>query len=84
MTNMYFSHPAYDDYPVVGVTWKQALAFTVWRTLLLNNFCVQMTRLLFRIFVFQLNPEWNTLAVVCNYLRSLWGGPYIRNARGCF
>ena len=37
MTKMYFSHPAYDDYPVVGVTWKQARAFSIWRTDLLNN-----------------------------------------------
>lgn len=32
MTQGYFSHPAYDDYPVVGVTWKQARAFANWRT----------------------------------------------------
>ena len=32
MTEGYFSHPAYDDYPVVGVTWKQAEAFCFWRT----------------------------------------------------
>ncbi len=37
MTNMYFWHPAYDNYPVVGVTWVQAKAFSVWRTQLLNG-----------------------------------------------
>ena len=26
MAKMYFSHPSFDDYPVVGVTWKQAKA----------------------------------------------------------
>lgn len=31
-TKMYFNHPAYDDYPVVGVTWEQAMAFSAWRT----------------------------------------------------
>ncbi|MDR2774151.1 MAG: SUMF1/EgtB/PvdO family nonheme iron enzyme [Tannerella sp.] len=29
---MYFTHPGYDDYPAVGVSWEQATAFSVWRT----------------------------------------------------
>jgi formylglycine-generating enzyme len=28
----YFRHPSYNYYPVVGVTWKQAHDFCVWRT----------------------------------------------------
>jgi len=27
----YFNHPSFDYYPVVGVTWRQARAFTDWR-----------------------------------------------------
>ena len=29
---LYFSHPGYDDYPVVGISWEQASYFCVWRT----------------------------------------------------
>ncbi|MDR0743672.1 MAG: SUMF1/EgtB/PvdO family nonheme iron enzyme [Tannerella sp.] len=29
---MYFIHPGYDEYPVVGISWEQATAFSVWRT----------------------------------------------------
>ncbi len=38
MTQMYFWHPKYDDYPVVGVNWHQANAFCVWRTEYLNTY----------------------------------------------
>jgi len=33
----YFSHPAYNAHPVVGVSWEQATAFCRWRTMYLNN-----------------------------------------------
>jgi formylglycine-generating enzyme required for sulfatase activity len=37
-TRRYFYHPAFDDYPVVGVTWKQAEAFCNWRSNYRNDF----------------------------------------------
>ncbi|HOZ30999.1 MAG TPA: SUMF1/EgtB/PvdO family nonheme iron enzyme, partial [Bacteroidales bacterium] len=36
MTNVYFCHPAYSDYPVVGVSYYQALAYCDWRSKMLN------------------------------------------------
>lgn len=38
LTEKYFSHVAYDDYPVVGITWAQAKAFCYWRTKQLNSY----------------------------------------------
>ena len=36
LLHMYFKHPGYGEYPVVGVTWEQAHAFCNWRTKLFN------------------------------------------------
>lgn len=32
LVEYYFRHPSYNYYPVVGVTWKQAYDFCLWRT----------------------------------------------------
>lgn len=34
----YFSHPAYRKYPVVGVSYEQALEYCQWRTMLVKQF----------------------------------------------
>jgi hypothetical protein len=38
MHNDYFWHNAYNDYPVVGISWDQANAFCEWRTTHKNSF----------------------------------------------
>lgn len=37
MTNNYLRHPAYAEYPVVGVNWVQATEFSKWRTQMVNE-----------------------------------------------
>jgi len=38
MTKRYFSHPAFGNYPVVGVNWHQAVAFCEWRMFPWGNY----------------------------------------------
>lgn len=41
MTNNYLRHPAYAHYPVVGVSWVQAVEFSNWRTDRVNEMVLE-------------------------------------------
>ncbi|MBB2146684.1 SUMF1/EgtB/PvdO family nonheme iron enzyme [Pedobacter sp. LMG 31464] len=86
MVDSYFNHPSYDGYPVVGVTWDQATAFCNWRTVLYRNIAAarkqpENVRLKYRL------PTDQEFEYAARGGRTQtkypWGGPYIKNTKGC-
>jgi gliding motility-associated lipoprotein GldK len=84
MAKQYYSHPAFGNYPVVGVNWKQATAFCEWRTQYLNSYLTGKKRSNETDFRLPTEAQWEYAARGGRSQAPFpWGGPYLRNRKGC-